>query len=290
MGKAMDSCKTAKEVVILIIVHQAELEWYERISLRQCAHVLGSHPIRLICPEGMDASAYREEVPSLVVDHIPTHWQSNYRNFARLKILPFLYQRYSEYRYVLFYELDAFVFCDDLLEWCKTGIDYLGAPWFEGYVKATPNALPAGVGNGGFSLRRTEAMLKVTRTWRYLVRPGELFSRWKKRQTCGQVVIRQLVSANNFHHLGNDYDGPEDFFWGKVVPPRFPWYRLATYEEARRFSFEANPRRLFRECDGNLPFGCHKWIRHDPEFWREPIENFGHEITDEQMTKLAELQ
>ena len=48
---------------------------------------------------------------------------------------------------------------------------------------------------------------------------------------------------------------------------QFPWFRVAPYEVARRFSFESNPRRLHDECGGRLPFGCHKWMENDRGFW-----------------------
>ena len=50
-----------------------------------------------------------------------------------MKILPFLYERYAAYEFMFTYELDAFVFKDELEKWCEQGWDYIGAPWFDGY-------------------------------------------------------------------------------------------------------------------------------------------------------------
>jgi len=53
---------------------------------------------------------------------------------------------------------------------------------------------------------------------------------------------------------------------------------LAPFEEAKRFSFEVNPRRLFRECGNVLPFGCHKWMLYDLQFWKSHIQSYGYEV------------
>ena len=266
------------KVVVLIISHKKVLEWYEEISLRQCVRVLGGHPIRLVCPEGLDVSAYRALAPAVEVDFIPPGWLSSYANFERLKISPFLYRRYSQYEFVLFYELDAFVFRDDLQKWCDAGWDYLGAPWFEGYNLAGPDARPFGAGNGGFSLRRTHSLLRASRTFRYRTPLAKLWqARFAGRGTY-LGALADMTIRNNFFTLFNNYRGAEDAYWCHYVGGRFPWFRVAPFEVAKYFSFEVNPRRLFSECDNVLPFGCHKWMVYDLPFWRNHIAACGYEV------------
>ncbi len=57
-----------RKVVILIFAHKPTLQWYEAIGLEQCFRVLGHHPIRLVCPTGLDVSAYRRITPALDVE------------------------------------------------------------------------------------------------------------------------------------------------------------------------------------------------------------------------------
>lgn len=38
------------------------------------------------------------------------------------------YRRFGKYKYMLIYQLDAFVFSDKLLDFCEMGYDYIGAP------------------------------------------------------------------------------------------------------------------------------------------------------------------
>jgi hypothetical protein len=268
---------SSMRVVVLITVHQPSFTPLEEISLRQCFKVLGHYPIRLVCPEGMDTSAYRAVIPGIEVDHIPAFWQSSYANFTKLKIEPFLYRRYEAYEYVLFYELDAFVFRDDLAAWCDKGLDYVGAPWFEGMVAAKENAPVHGVGNGGFSLRKVSAMLRGRLSKRLWLRL--LLS--EVRRAPLQALRRALTDLPRMalgHDTTIDYPRGEDSFWGLVVNRHLPWFKVASFDEARQFSFETLPRRLYQLNGGRLPFGCHAWTRYDIDFFRPHIEACGYNL------------
>ena len=45
--------------VVVIPIYRAEPDAVERASLERCRSVLGGHPIRLVCPESLDVSAYQ---------------------------------------------------------------------------------------------------------------------------------------------------------------------------------------------------------------------------------------
>lgn len=272
--------QSSHTVVVLIFAHKPQLEPYEVIGLQQCFRILGRHPIRLVCPAHLDVSAYTDVVRDLRVDRIPAQWLASYRSYNRLKMLPFLYRRYARFEFLLTYELDAFVFRDELLDWCAEGWDYIGAPWFDGYDKALPHARPVGVGNSGFSLRRIATMLRVSTSLRYRVAPHELVGAWRRREVSLMRLIASLTFRNNFFGAFNDYRGQEDFFWCQIVPSRFGDVRIAPYERARHFAFEANPSRLFRECGEVLPFGCHKWNTYEPAFWKRHVERYGYTVSD----------
>jgi len=267
------------KVVILIFAHKPMPEWYEATSLEQCFRVLGRHPIRMVCPIGLDVSAYRRIAPALKVDFIPPHSLASLRAYNRLKILPWLYRRYADYEFILTYELDAFVFRDELLDWCEQGWDYIGAPWFEGYAYARPDAAPIGAGNAGFSLRRVSTMLRVMRSWKAIRPPLNVYSEWRRRtDTLPRGLwglLGNLTWRNCFHHYLNRFSENEDIFWA-CAGDRIAGFRLAPYHVARHFSFEYNPERLFLECGSKLPFGCHKWMECQPGFWKPLIEAEGY--------------
>jgi hypothetical protein len=268
----------------LVFAHKPTLQWWEAISLAQCIRVLGGHPIRLVCPKGMDVTAYRRIAPGLVVDFIRRSWLSSYRAYNRLKILPYLYRRYADFEYLLTHELDAFVFRDELLDWCNQHWDYIGAPSFQGYLEASPDAPPTVLQNSGFSLRRIGAALKVSSFPRYIAPFSSVLQEWRHsgRWSAGSLFLlfSRLTVRNNFWAPFNDFGGNEDDFWCNCAAQRFTWYRLAPYESARMFSYEMNPARLYREAQNRLPFGCHKWPTLSPEFWFPIIRSHGYVIPE----------
>lgn len=261
-------------VVSLIIVHKKDPLENEIASLLQYKKVLGHYPTYLICPEGLDVSAYGSYYNELEIDYIPPIWQSSYGKFNRLKIEPFLYNRYKIYKYILFYELDAWVFRDELLDWCDKGFDYIGAPWFKGREEEVElKQAFTGVGNGGFSLRKVSSMIKVLTTFRLILSFDEC-NEFLDKQT-GITHIKKYISllksftiSNNSHHWFNNFGNNEDHFWGKYVPKRFPWYRTPPMKEALQFSFEKRCEESYELLGQQLPFGCHKWWNPDvKDFW-----------------------
>ena len=116
------------QVVILVISHKSILEETEINSLRQLYKILGHYPIKFICPEGLDISSYEIISNKIEFDFIEAEWLSNYLMFNRFKLLPQLYYKYNKYRYILFYQLDAWVFRDELAEWCNKNLIILAPP------------------------------------------------------------------------------------------------------------------------------------------------------------------
>ncbi len=260
------------QCIILIIAHKELLTETEKESLKQCFSVLNKHPIRLICPKGLNVNEYLKIAPNAQFDFIDPKWQSNYTMFGRLKIVPFLYKKYRQYQYILFYELDAWVFRDELQYWCNKGYDYIGAPWLEGWKNPLPDAKIMGIGNGGFSLRKTESHLKVLRSFSYIRKPKTLYKEFlsKKNLRSFLTLLSNLTVRNNTFILFNDYYLHEDVFWGIIVASNFKWYKIPTPEEALKFSIEAGPSRFITGPD-KLPFGCHAWPKIEPNFWERYI-------------------
>ncbi len=219
------------KVVILIFTHKAEPDEYERLSFQQCFKVLGKHPIRLVCPRGMDISRYREMVPEVVPDFIDPKWFRTIYDYNLLKVLPWLYRRYAGYEFMLTYELDAWVFRDELLYWCDQGWDYIGAPWFANYAQSGPDDELLGVGNSGFSLRSVQAALRALRQ-----RRGERFVRLGKDLLRGRLSPGGFVSAlrdrERFYAPFNQYFEADDMFWHFMVAKNYPWFLVSTKKTA----------------------------------------------------------
>jgi hypothetical protein len=221
----------------------------------------------------MDISCYKNISKKIIYEFIPPNWQKDYRSFNRLKIMPFLYKKFQVYEYLLFYELDAFVFRDELDLWMAKGYDYIGAPWKKGWVSSDEYSTFIGVGNGGFSLRKVKSHLKVLNSFSYIEKPKALAARWLKNKPLEKLLsvlptMVDLTLRNNTYYLFNDYVGNEDFFWGAIANYNFSWFTVAPVDEAMKFSFELNPRSLYLINQNNLPFGCHGWWKYDLDFWR----------------------
>lgn len=60
----------------------------------------------------------------------------------------------------------------------------------------------------------------------------------------------------------------EDKFWSLEAPRLDPSFQIPPPEVAVAFSFETEPRFCFEANGHRLPFGCHRWMTHDPDFWR----------------------
>jgi hypothetical protein len=280
-----------KRVIILIIVYKNEISPLETISLKQCVKVLGQYPIRLVCPEGLDIGAYRRVAKDVEVDFINPKWHSSYSTSNRLRIEPFLYKKYSDYEFVLFYELDAFVFRDDLEYWCNKDYDYVGAPWFEDFRAGSVDSRLIGVGNGGFSLRKTRSLLKALHAFSWIINPIDRFKRdfpQDKLKALSDLVKNSTI-ANNSFFLFNDYPAQEDIFWGICIKRNFNWFKVAPIDESIKFSFEVQPKLLYGMNNQKLPFGCHAWWRYDFEFWRPFIESEGYSLpqTSEPIAEVA---
>lgn len=56
------------------------------------------------------------------------------------------YLRFRQWEYLLIYQLDAYVFQDELMDWCNKGYDYIGAP----FLKLNREVDWNNCGNGGF--------------------------------------------------------------------------------------------------------------------------------------------
>lgn len=270
--------KIAKAVVV-IPIYSAEPSANELISFTQCFHILGNHPIFVVAPKGLSLINYKAVIEVFNVIFIEPKWQENVLSYNKLKTSRFFYELFKQYEFLLTYELDAFVFKDDLLYWCEKNYDYIGAPWFENYITATPQDKIIGVGNSGFSLRKIDSVRRLLKRIFYknpLEFEADALTRCKAyikspfRWFMGLQGENYTVQKNFHYH--------EDVFFSFVAPKYEPTFRVASVNDAIAFSFEVNPAVLYRLNHHILPMGCHAWWRYDIGFWTGFIKSFGYEI------------
>lgn len=242
-------------VAVVVPVFRERLGRDEAISLRHLRAHLGGYDGFVFCPASLDL-----ELPDLASVRLDDRHFRTHRDYSRLMLSSGFYSRFASYEFVLVYQLDCLVFSDDLPRWCGEGYDYIGAPWVR--RAADGGRSFAGVGNGGFSLRRVERFLRVIEAWQR-PRSRAAFAVGHARE----VARRALREPRHARQLLRDRYVYEDKFWSLEAPWLVPGFRIPPPEVAVAFSFETEPRFCFERNGRRLPFGCHKWRAHDPEFW-----------------------
>lgn len=232
-------------VAIIVPVYRQKLTDLERISYKQLLHILGAFEIIVIAPENLSMPQEIEK-EKIKVEYFPAFFFQNVDSYSRLMLSRFLYQRFIRYQYILIYQLDAFVFKNELMYFCGLDCDYIGAPWISGFCEySNLKRKVLYVGNGGFSLRRVEACMDALR--------------------CNRDLLEQYQGRN------------EDAFFSACDGRNF---RTASMENALAFSFEREVQTCFALNNYSMPFGCHAWERYDLKFWKKEIEKFGYEVEE----------
>lgn len=110
--------------------------------------------------EKLDLSEYKSCFLDSRVDFCVRYFNEQYfdsvKSYNELMLSVDFYRSFREYQYMLIYQLDAFVFEDQLEYWCNKGYDYIGAPWIKANKKFHPTC-----GNGGFSLRKIDSFIQL---------------------------------------------------------------------------------------------------------------------------------
>ena len=263
--------------VIVIPVHTAYPSANELSSFAQCFKILDKHPIKILAPQNLDLQSYKSLVHDFEVIFIEPIWQSSVEQYNKLKISEFFYQLFSEFEYLLTYELDAWVFKDDIEYWCRKSYSFIGAPWFEDYEKVNSTKI-IGVGNSGFSLRNIQTSIKILNRIRFLKNIRKIWfksylqSIWRFSKMV--LFFKKQLHIRAVQHIESlcfVYTMHEDYYWSHFIAGTFNDYNISEISDAIKFSFETNPSFLFKLNDNELPFGCHAWEKYEPDFWKKYI-------------------
>lgn len=254
------------DIVVVIPVYRSMLVEDEYLSLAQCMRILSNYSIVLVKPESLDVSFITSEFSSLSVESFPDQYFVSLRAYNKLVLDEKFYLRFLKYQYMLIYQLDAYVFKDELLFWANKEYDYIGAPWIPwnyshltrlGRLKIlikrniyaflnkkkykSKKYCNFQVGNGGFSLRRINKMIEVVSFYK-------------------EKINYYLDDNKSFY--------PEDVFLLLEITSRKYRLHRPRFKEALRFSMEENPAWAYNFNKQELPFGCHDW-NHDSykNFW-----------------------
>jgi Protein of unknown function (DUF5672) len=242
-------------VAVAVPFHRSSLDGDEALSLRHLRAHLGRYDTYAVVPHGL---ALPFDLPAKRFA-FTTH-----RDYCNLLLSPAFYEAFAHYDFVLVYQLDCLVLSDELEAWCERGFDYVGAPW----VRHGPDGRPrfAGVGNGGFSLRRVETSLQVLELAERRLARARLAATLAAAAARRFVVRLPRVRTAARAALAARYRY-EDKFWSDDAPRLMPGFRIPPAEVAVAFAFETEPRFCLEQNGGRLPFGVHRWAFHDRELW-----------------------
>lgn len=254
-------------VAIVIPIYRSKPNSDELISLRHLKKFLHRYDKYFVAPDNVNEKNYKQKGIKLI--KFPKECFLSRRAYNRLLLQEDFYKRFINYDYILIYQLDALVFSDQLLTWCKGNYDYVAAPWFSSVIgqlshkKGNP---PSG-GNGGFSLRKVKSALRVL----------ELVKKDSIRQTQNdllkklwfiQAVITGKSNQKWLKAPVDNYPFNEDGFWALEAPKYLADYKVAPFQTALEFAFERFPRKCFKLNGNKLPFGAHAWKKYDGKFWK----------------------
>lgn len=255
-----------EKVIIVIPVYKKEIDCFQRTSLKQCYCVFNQYPITLVCSRDLNVDSYlalaKDCKKELNIERFENVFFESFEGYNKLLLSTIFYNRFIGYEYMLLHQSDAYIFRDELVYWCDSGFDYIGAPWFDDinewikkkglypafirYYHRVFNLSTRNVGNGGLSLRNI--------------------------YSCSSNLKRFKILARNWR-------ANEDSFFSHCVAPLNPFFKIPSSEVALTFAFDSKPETALALNDNNLPFGCHAWYRtdaphydHNYDFWKKYIK------------------
>lgn len=282
-----------KKCIIVIPVYKTSPSEAEIASLKQGLKILGRHEITFITHNRCNISIYNSVVNrsgiEVGIQYFDSKYFSSIEGYNNLCLSLEFYERFSNYEYMLIYQLDAWVFRDELDYWCCKGYDYIGAPLFHAHNSRQFSTKFSGVGNGGFCLRRISHCLEILKGnqnkpyimpiqlikiyWNYLLYSDEYKSLISYFRIIPLLSLKMLGIFNNIRYYRSKSIN-EDLLLGSWSA--ISWGHkgnIPDFEEAMKFSFEVNPAFLYEKNDKKMPFGCHAFEKWEYDtFWSKYIK------------------
>jgi len=107
------------EIAVTVPVYKPRISGVEQSALQNCARVLAKYDLVIVHPLNLDLSVYKEITPHAQFVSFADRYFKNLAGYNKLLISDSFYRTFSRYQYLLLFQLDAWVFEDSLLEWCR---------------------------------------------------------------------------------------------------------------------------------------------------------------------------
>ena len=254
-------------VKVVIPVYREFFGELEEKSFLQCCKILKDYEIVIVHPEGLNFSYLQQKNSAITTESFPKHYFNSIDGYNELLLKPLFYERFSNSEYILIYQLDAFVFKNELEVWCNKGYDYIGSPWiatpidslgmkifdkiariFWSRKKKERQQIFYKVGNGGFSLRKVASHLAIV----------------KEHQEFISAILNE--KEKKIYAI-------EDVFWSLKAPEFDSNFKIPDYKEGVYFAMDRKPNIAMKLTNNELPFGCHGINKPKViDFWKPIID------------------
>jgi hypothetical protein len=283
---------------ILIPVYKNKLNHYEAISLARAIECFRNYPIIIFGPQKLEPFEINSYLNNkFFVDEIeykywslPNDFFASVNAYNALMLSADFYSQLNHFSHILIYQLDCFVFKDQLLKWCRTEYDYIGAPIYK-------NGKPYGseniqcIGAGGFSLRKVNSFLNILNSNRKIFNFNDLLKllppyNWKGKIPKFLRGLSVILSQNNYcetkHNSLLRVGINEDVVYGRYCNKYFDDFRVPQYQDAIKFCIDRYVTEELNYLQGNLPFGTHAWWTIEENFytWKPFIEKYGYQVNN----------
>jgi len=257
---------TKSLVAVTIPIYKKLADEVEIVSLQQAFKVLGNYPIIFFAPRSLDTTWYEKycsQLGSFTIERFDDHYFLDTSGYNRLMLSKHFYKTFSNFKFILIYQLDAFVFKDELQHWCTLNYDYVAAP----HLRKLKGDLLTNSASTPGSLQMLSLHKKL---FKVLNKIG--ISRQVKEIENGGLSLRKVSSfirlLTLFKNKGKSWPMNEDTFYFYGFNFFFFLFELPSEKLALNFSFEFEPSLAYQLNNRQLPFGCHAFMKYEPRFWK----------------------
>lgn len=271
------------EVVVVIPTYKEfnQLTSDEIKSFHQCYKILKDYKICIVHALNLNIQPYEYYIK---INFNKESFSKTFNNdfftsisgYNDLMLSTQFYKSFVEFKYLLIYQLDCWVFKDQLKNWCQLDYDYIGAPIFRHFGTNEGGNNIDVIGNGGFSLRKINKFLNVL-TWKGNIMGIKYFFKRFKQQKNLKAFLKIFIGVAGYHntvpYLLKFYKKNlvnEDVFFSYNFQDNSPiQIRVPDINTSIKFAFDRSPQFLFKLNENQLPFGCHGWNRKDTIYFKE---------------------